>query len=146
MKTARRALGSTGRNGFTLLELLVVIAILGLLAAYAGPKFFAQIGKSRAQIAQAQIDLLQKALEQYRIDTGHYPAEAMGLAVLNVQPQNEPDWHGPYLKKRIPPDPWGFGYRYRMPGTEGREYEVVSFGGDGTEGGEGENADVRSWD
>ncbi|WP_307188826.1 type II secretion system major pseudopilin GspG [Massilia sp. NR 4-1] len=143
MDMARRL---AGKNGFTLLELLIVIVILGLLASYAGPKFLGQIGKSRTQIARAQIDLLQKALEQYRIDTGHYPPQAMGLAALNAQPQNEPNWNGAYLKKRIPPDPWGFGYHYRMPGTESREYEVVSFGRNGEEGGEGEDGDVHSWD
>lgn len=136
----------TKTAGFTLLELLVVIVIIGLLAAFVAPKYFSQIGRSKTQIARAQIESLEKGLDQYRIDTGHYPSSEAGLVALFVQPQNEANWHGPYLKKSIPADPWDHAYVYRMPGAAEREYDIVSYGADGQQGGAGEDADVASWD
>jgi general secretion pathway protein G len=131
-------------RGFTLLELLVVMVIIGLLAGYVGPKFFGQIGKSEVKAAKAQIDGLQKALDQYRLDVGHYPSTEQGLAVLNTKPSDEPKWAGPYLAKTLPKDPWGNDYQYRSPGEHG-EYDLLSFGKDGRPGGEGEDADLTSW-
>lgn len=92
-------------RGFTLLELLVVMVIIGLLAAYVGPKYFSQVGKSEIKMAQAQIDALEKALHQYRLDVGSYPATENGLTALITQPNNEPRWQGPYLSKAPPQDP-----------------------------------------
>ena len=132
-------------RGFTLIELLVVIVIIGLLAAFVAPKYFNQIGRSKIQIARAQIDSLEKALDQYRIDTGHYPATEAGLAALMTRPANEQGWNGAYLKKSIPVDPWGTPYAYRTPGRDEREYDIVSYGADGKAGGEGDNADVGNW-
>ena len=86
-------------RGFTLLELLVVMVIIGLLAGYVAPKYFSQVGKSEIKAAQAQIDSLEKALDQYRLDTGHYPATEQGLVSLMNRPTNELKWQGPYLKK-----------------------------------------------
>jgi general secretion pathway protein G len=131
--------------GFTLLELLVVIVIIGLLAAFVAPKYFGQIGRSKMQITKAQIESFDKALDQYRIDTGHYPSSEAGLVALFVQPANEGNWHGPYLKKGLPMDPWGNAYVYKMPGSEGREYELVSYGADGQQGGADESADIVNW-
>jgi general secretion pathway protein G len=131
-------------RGFTLLELLVVLVILGLLAGYVAPKYFAQIGKSEVKTAQAQIVALEKALDQYRIDTGHYPSTEQGLAALNTKPAEEPRWDGPYLKKTVPNDPWGKPYQYKMPGEHG-EVDIFSFGHDGAPGGTGENADITNW-
>src|SRR6185503_3016036 len=110
---------SSAPQGFTLLELLVVMVIIGLLAAYVGPKYFGQIGKSEVKAAKAQIDALQKALDQYRLDVGHYPSTEQGLAVLNTKPADEPKWAGPYLAKAVPKDPWGNDYQYRSPGDHG---------------------------
>ena len=131
-------------RGFTLLELLVVIVIIGLLAGYVGPRYFSQVGKSEVQVARAQIDALEKALDQYRLDTRRYPAGEDGLNALVTAPANEPHWNGPYLKKGVPHDPWGHAYVYRMPGQRG-EYEVVSYGRDGKPGGAGQDADIGSW-
>jgi general secretion pathway protein G len=131
-------------RGFTLLELLVVMVIIGLLAGYVGPKFFAQIGKSEVKATKAQIDALQKSLDQYRLDMGHYPGTEQGLAALVVKPADEPKWAGPYLSKVVPKDPWGNDYQYRSPGEHG-EYDLLSFGRDGRPGGEGEDADLGSW-
>ncbi|MCB5187943.1 type II secretion system major pseudopilin GspG [Methylobacillus caricis] len=131
-------------RGFTLLELLVVMVIIGLLAGYVGPKYFAQIGKSETKTAKAQIDALSKALDQYRLDTGHYPSSEQGLEALNNAPSDETRWHGPYLQKTLPIDPWGKPYLYRSPGEHG-EYDLWSFGKDGQLGGTEESADVVSW-
>jgi general secretion pathway protein G len=140
----RYARGKNSR-GFTLLELLVVVVIIGLLAAFVAPKYFNQIGRSKVQIAKAQMESFEKALDQYRIDTGHYPSTSAGLVALTVQPPNEANWHGSYLKKGIPPDPWGQAYTFKSPGADGREYEITSLGGDGKQGGTNEDADINSW-
>jgi general secretion pathway protein G len=131
--------------GFTLLELLVVIVIIGLLAGLVGPRYFDQLGKSNTKIARAQIDALEKALDQYRLDVGTYPTSEQGLQALFVKPNNVDRWQGPYLKKPAPPDPWGRPYLYKSPGDHG-DYDLASYGADGKPGGSGEAADVLSWD
>jgi general secretion pathway protein G len=128
-------------HGFTLLELLVVIVIIGLLAAYVGPRYFAQIGKSERSTAKAQIEGLGKALDAYRLDTGRYPSTEQGLNALVVRPADEPKWNGPYLQKAVPPDPWGHPYAYRAPGQEG-DFDLLSYAKDGQAGGDGDAADV----
>ena len=130
--------------GFTLLELLVVVAIIAMLAGYVGPKYFAQLGKSEVGVAKAQIDSFEKALDQFRLDTGHYPTTEQGLQALIKQPSGETKWVGPYLKKDIPLDPWGRAYQYTAPSTNGKEFEVMSFGKDGVAGGINENADLTN--
>jgi general secretion pathway protein G len=131
-------------RGFTLLELLVVMVIIGLLAAYVGPRYFSQIGKSEIKAARAQIDAFEKALDAYRLDVGRYPSTEQGLGALETRPQGEAKWQGPYLKKAAPMDPWGKAYQYRSPGEKG-EFDLFSFGKDGQPGGEGEAADVGNW-
>jgi general secretion pathway protein G len=130
--------------GFTLLELLVVVVIIGLLAGLVAPRYFGQVGKSEVNVAKAQIDALEKALDQYRLDTGHYPSTELGLAALVERPANEPKWNGPYLRKGVPSDPWGRPYLYRTPGQRG-DYDLVSYGKDGQPGGSGENADLTNY-
>ena len=131
-------------RGFTLLELLVVMVIIGLLAGYVGPRYFAQIGKSEVKTARAQIDAFDKALDQYRLDTGHYPRTEQGLDALMARPESEQKWAGPYLKKAVPVDPWGNKYGYRSPGEHG-EYDMFSYGKDGKPGGTDEAADITNW-
>jgi len=130
--------------GFTLLELLVVMVIIGLLVGYVGPKYFAQVGKSEIKVTRAQIDALEKALEQYQLDTGHFPSSEQGLLALNSAPANEKKWDGPYLKKAVPLDPWGNAYIYKMPGEHG-DFDLFSYGKDGQPGGDGEAADITNW-
>lgn len=131
-------------EGFTLLELLVVIVIIGLLAAYVGPKYFSQLGKSEVTIAKAQIEAFEKSLDTYRLDLGHYPTSEEGLnALLTAPAASTTKWNGPYLKKAVPPDPWGHPYTYRAPGTKS-EFEIISFGRDGQPGGSGEDTDISN--
>jgi general secretion pathway protein G len=141
MRPCHAGVVSFGRHGFTLLELLVVIVIIGLLAAYVGPRYFAQLGKSERGTAKAQIEGLAMALDAYRLDTGRYPSTEQGLNALMVRPADEPKWSGPYLQKAVPPDPWGRAYVYRSPSQAG-DFDLLSLGKDGQAGGEGEGADV----
>jgi general secretion pathway protein G len=129
--------------GFTLLELLVVIVIIGLLAAYVGPKYFSQLGKSEVTIAKAQIEAFEKALDTFRLDVGRYPTTEEGLSALLTKPAAAVKWNGPYLKKDIPPDPWGHAYIYRSPGTKG-DFEILSYGKDGQPGGSADSADITN--
>ena len=130
-------------SGFTLLELLVVVAIIGLLAAYVGPRYVAQLDKSEVATARSQIEALARALESYRLDVGSYPSAERGLRALQERPANNTRWHGPYLQKELPNDPWGNPYIYRNTPVNGRDFVLFSYGRDGRPGGEGENADVR---
>src|SRR5688500_4041288 len=138
---AERAVRRTRDKGFTLLELLVVVVIIGLLAGFVAPRYFGQVGKSEVNAAKAQIDALEKALDQYRLDTGRYPSNELGLKALVERPASEPKWNGPYLKKSVPLDPWGKAYLYKIPGQKG-DFDLVSLGRDGQPGGSGEDADI----
>jgi general secretion pathway protein G len=132
-------------RGFTLLELLVVMVIIGLLAGFVAPRYFAQVGKSQVKVARAQIDALDKALDQFRLDVGRYPTTEEGLQALVAQPNGEQNWAGPYLKKGVPADPWGRPYVYQLPGSHGGDFDLMSYGKDGRAGGSGEDADVTNW-
>jgi len=131
-------------RGFTLLELLVVIVIIGLLAAYVGPKYFSQIGKSEQAVAKSQIEAFSRALGTYRIDVGAFPSGDEGLAALTTKPASANKWNGPYLEKTVPLDPWGRPYLYRSPGEHGKDFDLTSYGKDGLPGGTGDDADISN--
>lgn len=132
-------------QGFTLVEIMIVVIIIGLLAALVGPKLFGKLGESKTKIAKAQIEMLGQALDNLRLDVGRYPTSEEGLKALVEKPSGMEGWKGPYLKKKeIPNDPWNRPYVFRSPGQHG-DYDLFSYGLDGTEGGEGENEDVVSW-
>ncbi len=135
----------SNKKGFTLVELLVVLVILGLLAALVAPKLFPKLGKGKQAAAKAQIELLGQALDQFRLDTGRYPTSQEGLQALAANPGGVEKWDGPYLKKGLPNDPWGKPYHYESPGQHG-EYDIISYGRDGSPGGEGEDKDIASWE
>ncbi len=131
--------------GFTMMELLIVLVIIGLLAALVGPILFQRINPAKQSVARAQMENFMTALDNYFIDNGQFPNTQQGLTVLRTKPEGNEKWNGPYLKKEIPKDPWGNPYQYRSPGRNGG-YEIASLGADGKEGGEGENADINSWE
>ncbi len=133
-------------SGFTLIELLIVMVIIGLLAAFIVPKLTRKVGKAKQTTAKAQIEFISTAIDIYRLDTGKYPSMDTGLQSLNTKPGDVQNWDGPYMKKnKIPKDPWGADYIYKHPGTHG-DYDIVSYGADGSEGGSDDNKDLVSWE
>ena len=135
------------KKGFTLIEMLVVVTIIGLLAALVVPNLFKRVGKTKRVVAKAQIDMFGTALSNYRLDNDVFPSTEQGLQALREKPSGEPDaknWDGPYLPKDIPLDPWGNEYRYICPGEHG-DFDIISYGRGGSEGGEGEDEDIVSW-
>jgi general secretion pathway protein G len=131
-------------KGFTLIEILVVVIIIGLLAALVGPKLFGKVSTAKLSAAKAQIELFGTALDTFRLDVGRYPTAEEGLKALREKPPGVEGWQGPYLPKEIPIDPWGTPYVYKSPGEHG-DYDLISYGLDKVEGGEGENQDIVSW-
>jgi len=130
-------------RAFTLIELIAVVLIIGLLAALVAPRFFGKVEESRVKAAQAQIELFGAALDQFRLDVGRYPTTAEGLPALRASSGVE-NWHGPYLRKELPKDPWGKEFVYTSPG-EHDDYDMVSLGADHAPGGSGEAQDIVSW-
>jgi general secretion pathway protein G len=134
-----------GNRGFTLIELLVVMTILGLLIAIVGPNIWNKLSKGKQTAAKTQVETFGQALDSFRLDVGRYPTTTEGLNALITDPGVD-KWDGPYLKKGIVPnDPWNRPYQYQSPGAHG-DYDLFSYGLDGTQGGDGENKDVNSWE
>lgn len=138
----RREWADRSSHGFTLLELLVVILIIGLLTGIVAPRFMGQVTRSEVTTARAQLDALDKALQSYRIDTGRFPTTTQGLKALVSAPGDEPRWRGPYLQSDVPLDPWGQPYQYRTPGSNGKDFDLLSYGKDRSSGGTGDDADL----
>jgi general secretion pathway protein G len=126
------------QKGFTLIELLIVMAIIGMLAALVGPSIMGKFGDAQRNAAASQLKSIEVALDAHRLDTGKYPKTLEGL---NTNTVGSKLWDGPYMKKGVPNDPWGNPYQYREPGQKG-DYDLFSFGADGVEGGEEDNADI----
>ena len=134
------------RRGFTLIEVVVVIVILVLLASIATPMYLNYIKRANVSAAKTQIKMLEDALTGYRLDLGKYPDTEAGLAALVENPDENEKWAGPYIKPNVPKDPWGNDYVYVSPGENGRDYDLSSYGADGQPGGEGDDADINSWE
>jgi len=137
-------------RGITLIELMIVITIIGILSLIIVPRFMDIPQKARVEAAKQQLASFALALDRYNLDNGVYPSTEQGLRALVEKPSTDPApmnySEGGYLKKReIPKDPWGREFIYRSPGTHGNEYEIMSYGADGQEGGEGINSDIKSW-
>lgn len=143
-----RSLRSRLRSAFTLIEILVVIVVIAILATLVAPNVFQHVGAAKDATAKSQIEMLGAALDAYRLDAGAYPSTQQGLQALVEQPSvDSPDnWRGPYLRKAVPLDPWRRPYVFLSPGEVNvNGYDLMSYGADGLPGGEGENADVTSW-
>lgn len=135
--------------GYSLLEILVVLAIIGTLMTFVGPRLIGQVDKSKQVAAKSQAKTLRLALDSFNLDTGRYPTQQEGLAVLVTPPAGDNgSWFGPYMDGQIPLDPWQKPYIYQPPliGDNGRSTSpaVISFGADGVTGGSGLNADISS--
>ncbi|HZE73762.1 MAG TPA: type II secretion system major pseudopilin GspG [Gemmatimonadales bacterium] len=143
------ALLGRSRFGFTLIEILVVIIVIGLLAGLVGPRILGRVSEAKTATARTQIELLGLGLDNYRLDNGSYPTTEQGLAALEEKPTRDPvpaNWRGPYLKKAIPADPWGKPYGYTSPGEHSpTSYDLWTYGRDGQQGGEEDDADITSW-
>lgn len=132
------------QEGFTLIELLVALTILAMLAALVVPRVFRSLEKAKVNTAKAQISALESAIGAYRLDVGSFPTTDEGLQALRQRPSEAENWDGPYLPKDVPMDPWGHPYIYRCPSEHG-DYEIISYGADGREGGESVDQDIVSW-
>ena len=137
-----------GRAGFTLLEIMVVIVILGLLAALVVPRLIGRTEEAKRTQTRLQIKNLEQALQLFKLDNGFYPATEQGIEALVRAPETgrvpKNYRKGGYLD-RVPKDPWGNNYVYVSPGSHG-DYDISSYGADNVPGGEGEDADINSWD
>jgi general secretion pathway protein G len=133
-------------RGFSLLELLVVLLLLGAFAGIFAPKIFGQAEKAKQKATKLEIDQIGQALDLYKLEIGRYPTTQEGLQALMVAPSGVSNWNGPYLKRNaVPKDPWNNEYKYVSPGDQNRPYDIISFGSDGKEGGDGDGKDITSW-
>jgi general secretion pathway protein G len=136
------------RTGFTLIEILVVIVVIAILATLVAPNVFRHVGSAKDATAKSQIEMLGAALDAYRLDVGHYPSTDEGLKALwqNPATENALNWHGPYLRKAVPDDPWQHPYIYKSPGEVNQAtYDLLSYAADGQQGGTGDATDITSW-
>ena len=134
------------RKRFTLIEVVIVIVILVTLASVATPMYLNYVKQANVGAAKTQVKMLSDAIEGYKLDNKNYPESESGLQALIENVDDLETWKGPYIKDVIPKDPWGNEYVYRCPGEDDRPFEVISYGADGEAGGEGENADISSWE
>ena len=140
MRTAR-----SNMSGMTLIEILVVLVLIGIVLGIVGGNFIGRGEKAKADAAKIEIGQISQALDLFKLEIGRYPTSQEGLQALISAPAGVTNWNGPYWKKStLPKDPWGNEYRYSAPGQHG-PYDIMSYGADGKEGGEGANKDIMSW-
>ena len=145
MDALERKVRTDRTRGVTLIELLVVVTIIAMFGALVLPRLWKKVSGAKQTVAREQINGFITALGMYKLDTGRFPSTEQGLQALRVRPQDEARWDGAYLPQDVPPDPWGHPYVYKYPGEHGEEPDIISYGADGREGGDGENADIVSW-
>ncbi|HDI79329.1 MAG TPA: type II secretion system protein GspG [Desulfobacteraceae bacterium] len=137
-------------RGFTLLEILIVITILGILASLVAVRIMDRPGEARITKAKLDIKALENALKLFKLDNAFYPSTEQGLKALVQKPavgRIPQNWReGGYLEKgEVPKDPWGREYYYMSPGVHNKDFDIWTYGADGEEGGEGEDADIGNW-
>ena len=135
-------------KGFTIIELMAVIVIIGLLAAMVARNFMGQTDKARVVTTKASLKVLDSSIQQFKMDTGIFPTEEEGLKALIEKPVDVLNYpEGGYLQtKQVPKDAWGHEFVYILSPESGAPFEIKSYGADGQEGGEGNNADLKSTD
>jgi len=139
------------RNGFTLIEILVVVLIISILAGIVGLSVLHRPGEAKVTAAKLQIKTFKSALQLYRMEQNRYPTQEQGLKALCVKPAAPPvpekyPAEGYLESNRLPKDPWSHDYIYLSPGRNQEPYEIISYGGDGEPGGDGDAADISSSD
>ena len=137
---ARRAV-----RGMTLIEILVVLVLLGIVMGIVAGNFIGQGEEAKRKAAAIEITQIGNTLDLYKLEIGRYPTTQEGLQALITAPSGVSNWNGPYWRKgTIPKDPWGNEYKYTSPGAK-TPYEIISYGADGKEGGDGANKDITSY-
>ena len=133
-------------RGMTLIEILVVLVLIGIVMGIVGGNFIQRGEKAKRDAAKIEIGQIGQTLDLFKLEVGRYPSSQEGLQALIAQPAGLNNWNGPYWKKStVPKDPWGNDYMYIFPGQHG-SYDIISYGADGKEGGDGTDKDVTSWD
>ena len=151
----RRQPGSAGPDsssrhsstrGMTLIEILVVLVLIGIVMGIVGGNFIQRGEKAKRDAAKIEIGQIGQTLDLFKLEVGRYPSSQEGLQALITPPAGVSNWNGPYWKRAtVPKDPWGNDYVYTFPGQHGA-YDILSYGADGKEGGDGSDKDVTSWD
>jgi general secretion pathway protein G len=147
MRESGRDGAQARHTGFTLLEIMVVVVIIGILAALVVPKIISRPDEARVIAAKQDIATLLQSLKLYRLDNQRYPTTEQGLQALVTKPTSLPlprNWKSGGYLERLPKDPWGNPYQYLNPGLHG-EIDVFRFAADAAPGGEGNDADIGSW-
>jgi general secretion pathway protein G len=141
---AQRRSGRPAVRGMTLIEILVVLVLIGVVMGIVGGNFIGKGEKAKADAAKIEIGQIGQTLDLYKLEVGRYPTTSEGLQALITAPAGAANWNGPYWKRStLPKDPWGNEYKYTSPGQSG-PYDILSYGADGKEGGEGPNKDILS--
>ena len=155
MNASRRRPGIAGPDsssrysstrGMTLIEILVVLVLIGIVMGIVGGNFIQRGEKAKRDAAKIEIGQIGQTLDLFKLEVGRYPTSQEGLQALITPPAGVSNWNGPYWKRAtVPKDPWGNDYVYTFPGQHGA-YDILSYGADGKEGGDGADKDVTSWD
>jgi len=136
---------NSSKKAFTIIELMVVITIIGILASLVAPKFMGKLEGAKVKTTKAQLEMFSTALDSFNLDVGRYPTQSEGLKVLWTKSKDIRGYDGPYLPKPVEADAWGNPYIYKT-GSGDHPYNIISYGKDGKEGGEGKDADISLWE